>query len=59
MQLLTKLLIIGAIVGGYMFAVSPYIIAGGSGTVVMLGWCFGVAPVVNLTWRIELRRVTP
>lgn len=52
MKLLEKLLRIAAVVIGYMFIVGPYIMAGGSGTIVMVGWCVFVAPLVYLIWRL-------
>jgi hypothetical protein len=58
-QLITKLSIIGAIVGGFCWLVTPWPLAHGnvpSGWV-MVGWCFVVVTLVYLTWRIELRRL--
>lgn len=55
MQLITKLLIIGVVAGGYMWLVhTPPTHGGGAGVGVLLGWAFVVVPVVYVTWRVEL-----
>jgi hypothetical protein len=51
---ITRLLIIGCVVGCYMRLVSPALLTSGAGAeaIVMGGWFVGVVPIVLLLWRL-------
>ena len=54
MKLIEKLLRIGAVVLGYMWLCSPFLIESGRGVelIVTLGWFVVVVPLVYLIWRL-------